>query len=303
MTDMNTLRDALHDDQLLPLAWPAPERVRAFVTTRAGGVSGEAWGLAGGAGGGLNLGARCGDDPLAVQENRRRLRARLPGEPVWLRQVHGIDVLAADATADRGDTGAIGSGPHGAAADVARSGTDEPADGGTATVVAAFDGEPVADAAITQRRGQVLAVLTADCLPVFFCDAGGRAVGIAHAGWRGLAAGVLEQTLLRLRSRLPGTGWLAHLGPGIGPRAFEIGADVHAAFVEGDAAAADAFVPTGTPGKWWCDLYALARLRLARAGIDAVTGGEHCTASDPQRFYSHRRDRTSGRLASVIWLR
>ena len=270
MTDMNTIRDALHGDQLLPLAWPAPGRVRAFVTTRAGGVSRGAWGLAGGAEGGLNLGARCGDDLLAVRENRRRLRALLPGEPVWLRQVHGIDVLAADA--------------------------------GPTDVAAAFDDEPVADAAITQRRGQVLAVLTADCLPVFFCDAGGRAVGIAHAGWRGLAAGVLEQTLLRLRNRLPGTRWLAHLGPGIGPRAFEVGADVHAAFVDGDAAAAGAFVPTGAAGKWWCDLYALARLRLARAGIDAVTGGEHCTASDPQRFYSHRRDRTSGRLASVIWL-
>lgn len=264
MTDMN-IHDAPRDDRLLPLEWPAPDRVQAFVTTRAGGVSRGAWGLAGGAEGGLNLGARCGDDPLAVRENRRRLRAWLPGEPVWLNQVHGTEVLSAD--------GAV------------------------------VGEEPIADAAITQRRGQVLAILTADCLPVFFCDAGGRAIGIAHAGWRGLAGGVLERTLLRLRSRLPGTRWLAHLGPGIGPRAFEVGGDVRAAFVDRDDAAADAFVPTGTPGKWWCDLYALARLRLARGGVDSVTGAEHCTASDPQRFYSHRRDRNSGRLASVIWLR
>lgn len=275
MTTMNVTRDTLHDDQLLSLAWAAPAQVRAFVTTRAGGASRGAWGLADHVAGGLNLGARCGDDPLAVRENRSRLRALLPGNPVWLRQVHGTDVLAADATADR---------PAG-------------------DVATAFDDEPLADAAITQRRGQVLAVLTADCLPVFFCDVGGRAIGVAHAGWRGLAAGVLERTLLRLRSRLPGSRWLAHLGPGIGPHRFEVGADVHAAFIDEDAAATEAFVPTGTPGKWWCDLYALARLRLARAGIDAVTGGEHCTASDPQRFYSHRRDRIGGRLASVIWLR
>jgi YfiH family protein len=235
--------------------WPAPARVRALVTTRAGGVS------AGGCAS-LNLGTRCGDDAAAVAENRSRLAARLPSEPVWLRQVHGVTVADADAAR-------------------------------------AAAGEPEADASVARRAGTVCAVLVADCMPVLFSDDAGTVVAVAHAGWRGLAAGVLEATLAAMHARPDSV--LAWLGPAIGPRVYEVGDEVRAAFLARDSQAAKAFVPT-RPGHWLLDLYLVARQRLAARGVTRVSGGGLCTYSDAARFFSHRRDPRSGRMAALVWL-
>jgi YfiH family protein len=246
--------------------WRAPPGVHGFVTVRAGGVSAGDFGTADGGAAGLNLGEHVGDAPSAVRENRERLQAVLPAPVRWLRQVHGIAVHDADTAP-----------PCGA----------EP---------------PEADAAVTTRTDVVLAVMTADCLPVLFADARGRMVGIAHAGWRGLAGGVLEATADAMRARLGADAQLlAWLGPAIGPRAFEVGEEVRAAFVERDALSAGAFAPGPAPGKWWADLYRLARGRLASRDVADAGGGEHCTVLEPARFYSHRRDRRTGRMASLVW--
>jgi YfiH family protein len=254
-------------------AWGAPANVGAFVTTRLGGVSAGRFGAADGAASGLNLGEHVGDDPAAVRENRARLAARLPGRVRWLQQVHGVAVHDADTQAEEGA---------------------DPA-GGQAI--------PIADAAVCTRPGTVLAIMTADCLPILLADPGGRMVGAAHAGWRGLAAGVVEATVDAMRARLGAQApLLAWLGPAIGPRSFEVGEDVRAAFCDPDAAARAAFEPGDSPGKWRADLYRLARLRLAARGILEVTGGDRCTVLEPRHFYSHRRDRSSGRMASLVWL-
>ena len=163
----------------------------------------------------------------------------------------------------------------------------------------AADDEPVADAAVASTPGSVLAILTADCLPVVFASAAGDEVGAAHAGWRGLAGGVLEATVAAMRT--PADRLIAWLGPAAGPQAYEIGEEVFRAFVDRDAAAAAAFVAT-RPGHWRVDLYALARRRLARAGVTRVFGGGLCTISDPQRFFSHRRDARTGRMATLVWI-
>lgn len=244
--------------------WSAPARVRAFVTLRAGGFSRGAWGLPGGAPGGWNLGAHCGDDPADVARNRAVLRALLPDDPVWLEQVHGIRVHDAD--------------------------------------VMSGEAPPVADAAVTTCSGRVLAVMTADCLSVLLTNPSGTALGVAHAGWRGLCAGVLEATVDALARKAVDHRWVAWLGPAIGPRRFEVGEEVRAAFIAQDPDAAMHFQPAGTPGKWFGDLPALARARLCAQGVRTVAGGDHCTVSDPERFYSFRRDRQTGRMASVAWL-
>jgi YfiH family protein len=270
-----TLADLLQPD------WRVAPRVRALVTTRNGGVSlppyggwrdGADWP------GGLNLGLRAGDDPAHVEENRARLRA-LAGiaEPAWLEQVHGAQVVSADDVLEN-----------------ARAG-----------------GAPVrADASVTDRPGTVSIVMIADCMPVLLCDAAGRAVGAAHAGWRGLAAGVVENTARRVAA-LAGVepaALHAYLGPCIGPSAFEVGDDVRDAFVDAAPAAsrdalARAFLPrAGTPGKYLADLPALARARLAQLGITQVTGGDQCTYTQRERYYSYRRDRVTGRMAALIWL-
>ncbi len=266
--------------QLTP-DWPAPAPVRALSTTRIGGVSCGRYGLADGSTGGLNLGTHVGDDAGAVAENRRRLRAWLPAAPRWLEQVHGCAVVTAD--------GSDGS-------DV---------DDRTPAIA-----PPRADASIGTTPGQVCAVMTADCLPVLLCDRAGTVVGAAHAGWRGLCAGVVEATLARMERQRPDAGsppqWLAWLGPAIGPDAFEVGAEVRLAFLEQALphereAVERAFRPAAA-GKYLADLYALARTRLARAGCVDVYGGDACTVSDPQRFYSYRRDGVTGRMASLVWL-
>ena len=209
----------------------------------------------------MNPAEHVGDDPEAVRRNRALLRAHLPQEPHWLQQVHGTQVL--QVTLD--------------ARDVVE-----------------------ADAAVTHIPGQVCAVLTADCLPVLFCAEDGSTVAVAHAGWRGLAAGVLERTVQAIK--LPGARVLAYLGPAIGPRAFEVGAEVRAAFMAVDAQAAQAFQVIEGGDKYLADLYLLARQRLARAGVVRVYGGDFCTYSEPQRFFSYRRDGATGRMATLMWL-
>jgi YfiH family protein len=244
---------SLHADWIIP-HWPAPARVHAVITTRAGGVSPAPYDS-------MNFGLRSGDTEGNVRQNRALLRAALPAEPAWLRQVHGNVIVNAAMSAD----------------------------------------DAQADAAVAHASGTVCVVMAADCMPVLLCDRAGGAVGAAHAGWRGLAGGVVEAAVRGLGT--PPADMLAYLGPCIGPANFEVGGDVLAAFIAADPAAARAFRPyPGRPGKWLCDLYALARQRLQAIGVRAVYGGGFCTVNDP-RFFSHRRDKgTSGRMAALIWL-
>lgn len=214
-------------------------------------------------GGGLNLGIHVGDDPAAVRRNRLLLAKHLPSEPVWLTQVHGNRVVDA------------------------------------ATVVDV----PEADASFTTQPGVVCAILTADCMPVLFCDSAAKVVGAAHAGWRGLAAGVLENTVAAMR-QAGATQLQAWIGPAIGPHQFEVGEEVLAAFARLGSESDAAFRPiAGRAGKYLADLPQLARWRLALAGVQQVSGGTACTVSDAQRFYSFRRDQVTGRMASLIWLK
>ncbi len=232
--------------------WPAPQRIRALITTRSGGVSSGAFAS-------MNLGEQAGDEAPACGENRARLRALLPAEPLWLRQVHGTAVVEAPAAAP---------------------------------------GTP-ADGAVAHVPGAVIAVLTADCLPVLLCDRQGTAVGVAHAGWRGLAAGVIENTVAKMQ--IEPQHLIAYLGPAIGARAYEVGEDVRQAFLNADTQAGAAFAARA-PGKYLADLYQLARQRLAKTGIMAVHGGGFCTYAENHRFYSYRRDGPTGRMASLIWI-
>jgi polyphenol oxidase len=209
----------------------------------------------------LNVGLHVGDVPDSVLQNRKRVREslRLPAEPAWLEQVHGTDVVELDG------------------------------------------GEPdaPADAVIARRPGRVCAVQVADCMPVLFAARDASVVGVAHAGWRGLSAGVLEATVARLG--VPPAELVAWLGPAIGAHHFEVGAEVRAAFVARNGGAAQAFAGNAR-GRWQCDLTALARGRLATLGIAAVYGGEWCTYADRERFFSFRRDGQCGRTAALIWL-
>ena len=209
----------------------------------------------------FNLGTHVGDDPAVVRANRARLRAALafPAEPVWLKQVHGVAVVDA-------------------------------AQGGV---------EPEADGAFAAQSGAVCVVLTADCLPVLLCNRAGTKVAALHAGWRGLAGGVIEAGVKAMG--VPGNELFAWLGPAIGPQTFEVGPEVHTAFMEQDAQAAQAFRAV-REGKYLADIYQLARLRLQRLGVAAVYGGGFCTVAERERFFSYRRDGVTGRMASLIWL-
>ncbi|MGL4682013.1 MAG: purine nucleoside phosphorylase YfiH [Hafnia alvei] len=211
----------------------------------------------------LNLGTHVGDDVTVVAENRRRLKEIIvaPTEPFWLEQVHGTRVLRLDENSDRADN--------------------------------------QADASYTNIAGQVCAVMTADCLPVLFCNRQGTEVAAAHAGWRGLCDGVLEQTLACFDSSPEDIlGWF---GPAIGPTAFEVGGEVREKFIEQDADAEQAFTQHGE--KYLADIYQLAHLRLRRAGVQTITGGDLCTVSDKSRFFSYRREPVTGRMAALIWFR
>lgn len=207
----------------------------------------------------LNLGDHVGDAPLAVQRNRMLLNTLLPSEPVWLNQVHGTTVANADSASCL----------------------------------------PQADACIARHRAAVCVVMTADCLPVLLCDTQGSVVGVAHAGWKGLASGVIEAAVKSM-DVAPET-IMAWLGPAISQDAFEVGDEVRAAFVSVQPQAASAFV-AGQSGKWFADLYALARLRLNALGITRVYGGGSCTFRERERYYSYRRDGATGRMGTFIWL-
>ncbi|MGH8729409.1 MAG: peptidoglycan editing factor PgeF [Burkholderiales bacterium] len=233
------------DPWIIP-EWPAPPNVRSLITTRKGGES-------------IGRFASKGDGDPDYARNLDLLRRHLPGEPTWLRQVHGARVVEADST----------------------------------------EGPPEADAVFTRAENVVCAVLSADCLPVLFCDEQGTIVAAAHAGWRGLAAGILERTVEALETAP--RNLIAYFGPAIGPRAFEVGDEVRRAFTRIQAEAAKAF--TAQQGdKWLADLYLLARLRLKTVGVTRVLGGGLCTYTDSERFFSHRRDGITGRMASLIWL-
>ena len=233
--------------------WDAPPGVYACTTMRSGGVSGPPCTS-------LNLAMHVDDDPRAVAENRRRLREflGLPGEPVWIRQVHGTRVV-----------------------DAAR-----------------VDGQVDADGSVAARPGVVCAVLTADCVPLFLCTRDGTRVGLLHVGWRGLAAGMVEQGIARLGA--PGAQLLAWLGPAIGPDAYEIGADV-VRRLGGPDCPADAFVP-GAGSRWLANLHGLLAWRLERAGVTAISRANDCTLSCPDDWFSHRRDGPCGRMASLLWM-
>jgi polyphenol oxidase len=234
--------------------WTVPASVRAFVTTRAGGVSEGEYAS-------LNLGLRSGDAAQNVERNRRIVREHLPQTPRWLAQVHGAAVAMADDLAE--------------------------------------DANAMADAAVARNPGRVCAVLTADCMPLFLADRWGTHVAVAHAGWRGMASGVIESTVAAMGS--PPGSLVAWMGPAIGPDAFEVGPEVREAFVAGDPASEGAF-RSHKPGKFMADLYALARGRLARAGVREVHGGGFCTFHDAERFFSYRREKKSGRMGAFIWM-
>ena len=301
--------------------WPAPPSVRALTTLRHGlGESVAPFDH-------FNLGnhhAADGDDASMVERNRALLveHARLPSVPRWLRQVHGVEVCRFDdllphPLAPQGDF-LRGAGLTDSLANrrFANRSAPEPCSGrgllgkakprlaagrGEGTVDLASRTEPEADASVTFTPGCVLAILTADCLPVLLCADDGSEVAAAHAGWRGLAAGVLEATVAAMRT--PAERVLAWLGPAAGPRHYEIGVEVFDAFVSRDGAAGRAFTST-RPQHWRVDLYELARQRLIKAGLmpEGIHGGGLCTIAAPQRFHSHRRDRRSGRMASLIWI-
>ena len=209
-------------NELIHPDWPAPPQVRALMTTR--------------------------------NTNQAGLRALLPAEPAWLRQVHGTRVVRLDQGVSN----------------------------------------PEADAAVTGTKNQVCAIRVADCMPVLLVDQRATVVGAAHAGWRGLSAGVIENTVQAMG--IPGERLLAWLGPAIGPKVYEVGDEVRDAFKEKNA-----FSPT-RPGHWLLDLYAVARQRLRACGVERIFGADYCTYSEPERYYSYRRDGTSGRMAALLWL-
>ena len=251
-TEVN--RNAL---ELIAPDWPAPDSVRAYTTTRRGGVSAAPFAS-------LNLSRGDGDADAHVAENRSRLARALDlaAEPAWIRQVHGAKVARAEG----------------------RRVSDPP---------------PTADASISHPGGHPCVVLTADCIPVLLCRRDGTRVAAAHAGWRGLAGGVLEATVRALDA--PPDQVLAWLGPGIGPAAYEVGDEIRDALLRRDADH-DGEFRLSRPGHWLADLYAIARRALTRMAVHAVFGGDRCTHSDPDRFFSHRRDGHTGRIASLIWV-
>ena len=244
-------------------SWKVSRLIKAFCSTRVGGVSKPPFDD-------FNLGLNAGDDPADVMQNRVFLRTHLPSEPMWLKQIHGVTVST---PASRQE---IGVGP--------------------------FE----ADASVTNIPDEVLAVLTADCMPVLFASKNGEVIGAAHAGWRGLSGGVLENTIQAmcgLSSSLSPQDISAWMGPAIGPTVFEVGEDVLEAFSgQSQSILSQAFSPIlGQPGKYLADLYILARDRLNSLGIKQIDGGDFCTFTDKQRFFSYRRDKVTGRFASLIW--
>lgn len=246
-------------DLLIP-NWPAPKNVRAFTTTRTGGVSVPPYHGKTRTDGGLNIASHVGDQAQAVQENRRILRKLLPNDPLWLTQVHGTTVVDAAIASDYVE----------------------------------------ADASFTTRSKTVCLVQTADCLPVLFCDTKGTCVAATHAGWKGLAIGVLEATIQTLQNQ-GAKELIAWIGPGIGPKAFEVNDDVRDLFVAHYPTSSKHFQSIGAQ-KYLGNLYAIANDILIDHKISHISGGDLCTYTDEARFYSFRRDEITGRMATLIWL-
>jgi polyphenol oxidase len=248
---------------LIRPVWGAPGRVGAAMTTRLGGVSAAPYDS-------LNLGYATADDRASVTQNERLTAAALgvhEADIRWAYQVHGTDVQHAESLPENAPLGAA---------------------------------EVKGDAVISHTPGLVCAVKVADCMPLLFAARDGTAVGAAHAGWRGLAAGVLERTVTALR--VAPDQLVAWMGPCIGPKAFAVGEEVRAAFVAHDPLAALHFAPVEAPGKFLCDLYAIARQRLAAIGLTDVSGGEYCTFNQAELFFSHRRAPVTGRMAAFVWI-
>lgn len=234
--------------------WPAPKNIKAFTTTRIGGVSKTPYDS-------FNLATHVGDDRKAVEKNRALLQTtlQLPNEPLWLTQTHSIDVVQAE-------------------------------------LQQAYVN---ADASYTRQKNIVCAAQTADCLPVLICDRAATCVAAIHAGWKGLAAGIIEQTIKAMN--IPGKELLVWLGPAIGPHAFEVGEDVYQQFITHDANADLGFNKISSQ-KWLADIYLLAKQRLHAYDVTAIYGGEFCTYTDKEKFFSFRRDKTTGRMTSLIWI-
>jgi len=244
--------------------WPAPATIHSLVTTRQGGVSSSPYDS-------LNLGDHVGDQPSQVIANRQTRRNQCPTEPIWLKQTHGMEVSTPDSRS------------HHASNPI------------------------VADAAVTNIPDEVLVIMSADCLPVLFSNADGTVIGAAHAGWRGLCDGILENTvseILMLANQSSAQDLIAWMGPAIGPESFEVGEDVVGRFQEsGLHDLQKCFLPIAKkPGKYLADIYQLARDRLKKVGVNAIFGGDLCTVTDGERFFSYRRDGATGRFASLIWI-
>jgi polyphenol oxidase len=236
--------------------WPVPANVKALQTTRIGGVSLTPYNS-------LNLGSHVKDDPIHVAHNRQLLSQFVPSEPVWLNQVHGINVVDAANTSC----------------------------------------QPDADASFTTRKNVVCVTMTADCLPILVCDTAGTTVASIHAGWRSLCDGVIEATIKKLDAKP--ANLMAWLGPAIGPNAFEVGAEVREQFMVKDAKSELAFKKHGDnqeQDKWLADIYKIATQRLNNLGVTQIYGGDHCTFTEKDQFFSFRRDGVTGRMATLIWL-
>ncbi len=241
--------------------WPAPANVHALQTNRDGGTSLAPYDS-------FSLGGHVGDKPIHLAHNRQRLSQYLPSEPVWLNQVHGVNVLNLDEI-----------------------------------VAANTDCLPDADASYTSRKNVVCVTMTADCLPILLCDQAGTAVASIHAGWRSLCDGVIEATVAKMPAK--SADLMAWLGPAIGPNAFEVGFEVREQFIAKDAKSERAFKPQGEnqeQEKWLADIYKIATQRLNNCGITQIYGGGECTFTDEKRFFSFRRNGVTGRMASLIWL-
>lgn len=254
-------KTSLPPEWLIP-NWNAPKNIKAIMTSRQGGFSQAPFDS-------MNLGGHVDDDLATVIKNRASLKQRLqlPSEPLWLTQVHGVTIANAD--------------------------TDTDAD-------QQYSANVEADACVAYKIGSVCAVMTADCLPVLFCNQQGTAIAAAHAGWRGLHAGILEHSAKSLNC--PPEEVMAWFGVAISAAHFEVGSEVREAFISVQAEAHCAFVPSINKGKWLADIYLLARLRLEAIGVKNISGGEYCSYADSQRFYSYRREPKTGRMVSLIWM-
>lgn len=255
------------EEQIRMLSGPECHGVRYFSTTVGGGSSQGDWAS-------LNLGQHCADNPYHVQQNRARLNTLLPSQPHWLQQVHGTQVYRALRPAER-------------------------------VACLPYEQAPIADAAWTTTPNTVIAVLTADCLPIVIADTKGTIVGVVHAGWRGLAAGIIGSLFLRLQQHVDSnTCWQAWIGPAISQRYFEVGQEVYDVFVQKNPALASYFIPTLTPKKYLASLSGIAAFEISNITKNKTTinFSNACTYAEKNKYYSYRRQASTGRMATLAWL-